>query len=380
MRRQRFESGEIGMGYDVVICLNCGAAFADGIPGQDDLERYYADRSKYTYGEIGDLESPYDVRRFDDTVANVSEFISGRNVAVLDVGCATGGLLASFKKHGYNNVIGADPSADCARFALFRHNVEVRIATVSSLSQWSDRFDIILMLGVLEHVRDVNQTLRILAQRLLPGGHLHIAVPDVEGLEASRNAPYQQFSMEHINFFSRQSLDHALEAAGFDRVMGWNTTVDWREGVTEPIVSGLYIAHKSASTAADSLNRSSYDRLSEPAVRRYIDASAKADIAVVGVIERLLRDNRPFWIWGAGALTRRLLAETAISHAKIKGFIDSNPHYHGDSLAGTTIYPPEAIILGDAPIFICSYAFEKEIVARARSLFGAKVEIITLPK
>ena len=56
LHRQRFLEGPLGAGYDVVVCRHCGAGFADGIPAQEELDRYYAEQSKYTYNHAGGAE------------------------------------------------------------------------------------------------------------------------------------------------------------------------------------------------------------------------------------------------------------------------------------------------------------------------------------
>src|SRR4051812_27365459 len=94
LHRQQFVGGPLGDGYDVVVCTACGAGFADRIPEQADLDHYYAERSKYEYAQNGGEESPYDFKRFELIAEQVMSFLSSRDAAILDVGCATGGLLA----------------------------------------------------------------------------------------------------------------------------------------------------------------------------------------------------------------------------------------------------------------------------------------------
>jgi len=191
LHRQRFLEGPLGDGYDVVVCQACGAGFADGIPAQEELDRYYAEQSKYTYHHAGGAESPYDLKRFDAIVEQVTPHLPSRDVRILDVGCATGGLLSVFKQRGFANLLGADPSPACAEAARRLHGVEVRVVTLAQLAGWHERFDLVLMVGVLEHLREVQPAVRAVVDRLNPRGLFYGAVPDVEGLAVCRNAPYQ---------------------------------------------------------------------------------------------------------------------------------------------------------------------------------------------
>jgi len=196
-------------------CVACGAAFADGIPDQAELDAYYAERSKYIYAHADGAESPFDFKRFEAIADQLEPHLSSKAARILDIGCATGGLLAVLQRRGYANVVGSDPAPACADAARRLHGIEVRTATLSEHAEWTERFDAVLLVGVLEHVREVRAAVRIAASLLRPGGLLYCAQPDVEGFAACVNAPYQQFSTEHVNFFSTASLHRLLAAAGF---------------------------------------------------------------------------------------------------------------------------------------------------------------------
>jgi len=382
LHRQRFEQGVLGDGYDVVVCGDCGAGFADGIPSQSELDSYYAERSKYSYDGASGAESIYDRRRFELIADQVAPFLSSGDARILDIGCATGGLLSVFKQRGYRSVLGADPASACAAAAVRLHRVEVRTATLGQLATWTERFDIILMVGVLEHLRDVRPALRTIANLLNPGGLLFVAVPDVDGLAASRNAPFQQFSMEHVNFFSVQSLDRTIAAEGFAPLRHWQDMIEWSEGVTEPVLAGLFrletVQPSNRPTVRPSNSSTVPDSITEPALNRYIASSTAADLAIREKIEALVQSRRPILIWGAGALTRRLLASTPLVNANIAAFVDSSSHLQGSLLAGKTILAPAQLAERTEPILICSVAFEREIARTIRDRLKLPNELITL--
>ncbi|HEY5078935.1 MAG TPA: class I SAM-dependent methyltransferase, partial [Opitutaceae bacterium] len=131
--RQRFLDGPLGGGYDVVVCSGCGAGFADGIPSQPEMNRYYAEQSKYTYSHADGAESPWDAGRFEATVDQVLPHLGSREARILDIGCATGGLLAAFKRRGFTNVTGADPSPECAAAAMRLYGINVRTSALGGM-------------------------------------------------------------------------------------------------------------------------------------------------------------------------------------------------------------------------------------------------------
>ncbi len=361
VHRQRFVDGPLGDGYDVVACTQCGTGFADGVPSQEEMDRYYSEQSKYTYASTQGRESPWDFGRFETIVGQVAPHLKSPSARILDIGCATGGLLSVFRRHGFTNVIGADPSPACAEAAGRLHGLNVRVATFAGLRDWDARFDLVLMVGVLEHLLRAGEAARIASELLAPGGFLYCAVPDVEGLALCPNAPYQQFSVEHVNFFSMRSLDRLMGSCGMAPVGSWRSTVEWRGGVMEPIVAGLYARGPAAAP--------SYDDVTLPALERYVAASREGDTVILATIESFVRSREAILVWGAGSLARRLLATTELAKANIVAFVDSNPHLTGRSLAGRPILGPEQIAGRKEPILICSYAFEKEIAEVIRKRY-----------
>jgi SAM-dependent methyltransferase len=352
--------GPLGDGYDVVVCDECGCGFADGIPSQEEMNRYYTEQSKYAYEHRNGLESPWDFKRFEATVEHLEPFLNSPDLRILDVGCATGGLLSVFRNAGFSNVFGVDPSPTCAEMAGRLHGIPVTAANLSDLGERPERFDLILMLGVLEHIREARTAVRIAKSLLRPGGYLYCAVPDVAGLVACHNAPYQQFSFEHVNFFSINSLVNLQGASGMAPVKTWMWTTEWREGVMEPIASGLF--------ASTQTKRPVYDTATRPALEAYVGDSAANDIALIATINSLQRSQEPILVWGAGTLARRLLATTSLAQANITAFIDNNAALKGKSLAGKAILSPDHVRGIKDPILICSSPFKAEILATIGSM------------
>lgn len=370
IHRQRFLDGPMGDGYNVVVCAQCGAGFADGIPSQVEIDRYYTEQSRYAYDHAGGAESPWDFKRFEATVGQLAPHLKTQDVRILDIGCATGGLLSVFKKHGFQNVMGADPSPECAEAAGRLHGVKVRAVTLAQLGNWDERFDLILMLGVLEHLREVKDAVRTASRMLNPGGLVYCAVPDVEGLAECPNAPYQQFSVEHVNFFSIRSLKRLMADCGMAAVQDWKWTVEWREGVWEPIASGLY--------EISPVRVPLFDESTGPALERYLVFSKEGDRKILAAIDSLRLSKEPILVWGAGTLARRLLATTRFAEANIAAFVDSNPHLQGRMLADRSILGPEQIAGRKERVLICSVAFEKEIAGAIRNQYGLPNRIISI--
>jgi len=272
--RQQFSAlseGSLMEGYDIVLCSSCGAAYADDIPPQRLFDAYYAAMSKYEYSQREGIPSQSDQDRFREVVDIATAYFP-RNASIADVGCATGGLLAEFKRHGFEHLIGFDPSPACAQAALRLYGLQVKTASIFDLRGLPDRFDAILLTGVLEHLRDLDESLSALAALLNPGGMLYVEVPDATRYYQWFSAPFQFFSMEHVNFFSPGSLANLLSRHGFDCLHTQRVKRFLGPRAVEPCIAAVF-GLRAGRAAGDRV----FDSETRPALARYIQASTEVE-------------------------------------------------------------------------------------------------------
>jgi SAM-dependent methyltransferase len=357
-------------GYDVVVCRKCGGGFADGIPGQEIFDRYYRDMSKYAQPQTDGRINATDAGRFRQIVDLVSAHVPpDRGIA--DIGCATGGLLAEFKRRGYQNLTGFDPSIDCAETARRLYEIEVKPSTIKNLREITDRFDVVILTGVLEHLADVDSSLESLNPLLKPGGQIYFEVPDASSYDQWFSAPFQFFSMEHVNFFSPKSLSNLLARHGFECVFVQRVKRFLGPTAIEPAVAGLF---RRTEGKADS----SFDDETEPALRRYIEISRRMESRIHEIIAGLAARQVPLAVWGTGTHTLRLLKTSALPQARLVAFLDSNPAYQGKQLHGVPILSPDQFDRKDAAILISSHVAEREIKEQIRNVRHWPNEVICL--
>ena len=103
------------------------------------------------------------------------------------------------------------------------------------------------------------------------------------------------------------------------------------------------------------------DAESEAAVRRYVSESAAVDRRIQAVIGPLAASRQPILVWGTGTHTLRLLAGGGLDDANIVAFVDSNPRYHGRTLAGRPVIAPAELAGRKEAILISSRGFQREI-------------------
>jgi len=375
--RQSFSSLSNGSsllsGYDVVVCSHCGFCFADQIPEQATFDAYYRDMSKYEKAEQAGQDTAYEQARFQKMANVITRFLPSPKLRILEIGCANGQLLALIKKQGFENVSGIDPSPVSAETARRYYDVKVTENTLSSVVMEDGTVDFLILAGVLEHVRELIPALGILRRMLARDGKIFISVPDASRYAEGKDAPFQEFSVEHINFFGSISLTNLFRANGFRLVSIQKDSISSNLRTTTPVIHA--VLEKNEDSDAVGLEN---DTETEAGLNLYISQSGQIDKHIQDAIEKIVSAGKPIIIWGTGAHTLRLLATSALSRASIRAFVDSNPRYQGKEINAVPIISPQVLTNYSEPILISSRVFQEEIVAQITEQLGLKNPIIKL--
>jgi SAM-dependent methyltransferase len=376
LRTQRFvleQDHPLSDGYDVVHCAVCGFVYAAVRASQADYDSFYAKPSKYDDAatSTGSGESAQDRERLAETAAMIQSALRSTEMRVLDIGCATGGLLYALQQRGFRNLVGVDPSPVCARLARDRTG-EAYAGWITSMPSQVGTFDCIVMSHVLEHVLDIPGALLSLRPLLRDGARVWIEVPDAVRYADHIYAPFQDFNTEHINHFSSASLDNAMESRGYVAVGGGKRLLHSSAITFTPAVNRVYRWLGSAVPVKP-------DRTLKPAILRYIERSSALMNSIEESIGNALAAGEEIIVWGAGQLTLKLLAESCLSRARVAAFVDSNPIHHGRRLAGAPILVPAAVRELSQPILVATMLHHREIVAQIQQL-GLRNRIILLPE
>ena len=132
------------------------------------------------------------------------------NAAILEPGCGTGGNFPMLARRGRLFALDADESA--IGFARSRGLGQVARGFLPAAIPFGDqRFDLIVMTDVLEHLDDQTGTLRALRARMRPGGWLLMTVPAMAWLWSDHDATHH-----HRRRYRARELRGLLSASGFD--------------------------------------------------------------------------------------------------------------------------------------------------------------------
>jgi hypothetical protein len=367
-RFAQFDDHSTTSGYDVVTCVKCGYAFADHIPDEAFYVRYYREMSKY-HDSCKTISVTSTHPSYSDVVKALASRFTDRSVSIIDVGTGSGHLLGAFKSAGYDNLLGVEVSPERAISANRRYGIRTTAASMQCIRDSGDRFDLVLLTSVLEHLYRPIESLRQAAELTTAGGSIFAEVPNVARFAQFADPPFQQFSIEHINYYSASSLCNAFGQVGFAEDESWEDVR--RVGTTaEPSISGLF----RASPGRQAIVR---DDITPTALEKYVAASRVMERNLATRISEIGRSREPVIVWGVGTLTLRLLL-TEFRSLNIVAFVDSNPNYHEKRINGIPILAPEALRRRPESVVVASRAYQGEIEREIREGLGLPNHVFTL--
>jgi 2-polyprenyl-3-methyl-5-hydroxy-6-metoxy-1,4-benzoquinol methylase len=209
---RRFRRGD----YAYCRCSRCGLLASSPIPTAQQISAHY--QAKFVSGNYETA------RRYEAEYCRVhrqiAKFVGAEpGQRVLDVGCFTGGLIEVMASLGVD-VCGLELQPEAVAIADKRLPGRVHQADVFGKEFPPGPYDIVTMMGLIEHVLDPMAFLSRAYALLQPGGRLFLQTPDagsmVARLMGSRWPPLAP--IEHIHLFSRQALRQSLQEAGFSSI------------------------------------------------------------------------------------------------------------------------------------------------------------------
>jgi 2-polyprenyl-3-methyl-5-hydroxy-6-metoxy-1,4-benzoquinol methylase len=344
----------INMSYRVGQCSCCGFSFAFELPSEATYLKYYSQLSKY---DTAQHKTEFDYLRFD-AIANLCARYFSPQSTIVDIGCGEGALLNTLTQNGFRNVYGIEPAPKAIAIAKEKYGITSiskcffnESSSVAALSV----ADCVLFSAVLEHLSNIRNDLNNFLPSLKPGCKVIIEVPAIELFSSDTVEPYGELSIEHINFFSRDSLTNLMISLGWRCIH--SQYLEYTQFQTGSVTS---IFEKSPQK----LNRD-WLRI-DSTLENYLNASSTLLHEVLKKIP-----NEEFIIYGAGSHSARLLPNITVnSKLAVKAIVDGNHNLIGKTLDEWTVQTPSYVAAMPAvPIVISSFRSQREIAASLRNKF-----------
>ncbi len=206
--------------YSFQSCASCGFRMEDPLPSPRDDDELYGDEFYRERGlEVGlDEQNPIMRRLIAERLRLLTE-LNGSPGTLLDIGAGTGLFVEASTRAGWR-ALGIETSAAATRIAARIGTSSVRHGRLEDVS-FEEKFDVVTLWDVLEHLADPRATLRRIRELLNDGGLVAVSLPNVAGLKARALGlrwRYYRREFGHVSHFSPETLAILLEQAGFDPV------------------------------------------------------------------------------------------------------------------------------------------------------------------
>ena len=193
--------------FDVLRCRRCEVRFT--FPQPENIEIYYpGNYRRYTAWVLIVLKTLYNFQVYR------WRKLFKKSGSALEMGCGDGLMLDALRRKGWM-VAGTERTQEMAEFGRNTLGLQVYVGGLGEIPQ-GQKFDLIILFQVLEHLNDPVTVIKQCADLLAPDGKLIIAVPNSRSWQ-SRYSGASWFHLDvprHLFHFSPTSLQYALNIAG----------------------------------------------------------------------------------------------------------------------------------------------------------------------
>jgi SAM-dependent methyltransferase len=185
------------------------AYYPETSPGADEVERQLANPT-------------FAARR-----RRLEEALDGRSKRIFEIGCGDGNFLAFLRRAGWE-VHGSEFDAGTVALVEQRHGIRVTADDVRTTGAPDAPYQVVGAYHVLEHIYDPAGWLAAVRSMLMPGGLLHLQVPNYDSLTrlATGSAWASWVFPQHVYFYTPRTLSDLIERAGFE-VLSITTWDPW---------------------------------------------------------------------------------------------------------------------------------------------------------
>jgi 2-polyprenyl-3-methyl-5-hydroxy-6-metoxy-1,4-benzoquinol methylase len=201
--------------FSIQQCSSCDFLFTNPRPSESKIGYYYESQEYISHHDDakGFMSKVYKTVR-DHTIGEKIKLINGlksNKGNLLDIGCGTGNFVQACKENGWD-IMGVEPDQGARQVAAERTGQTI-LQNIFEAEISKQKYDIITMWHVLEHVHLLNETISWLKSHLKPGGKIIIAVPNPNSHDAKK---YGEFWAaydvpRHLYHFTEKTMKTVME-------------------------------------------------------------------------------------------------------------------------------------------------------------------------
>lgn len=223
------EKDRYGLYMPVALCRQCGLIQTNPRMTQASYNEFYNEEYRQLYGAgLWEYSTPegFFEGQYTNKAPRIFQYLKHAGVLskppaqtlIVEVGCATGGILNFFKGLGYQ-VKGVDLTASFVAYGKDKYSLDLTYGSLSDL-KFDRSPDIVFYRHVFEHLLDPVEELRILRDALSQDSVVYIEVPGVKNLNVYFMELLRYLQNAHTYHFSMTTLRNLFESNGFQCVAG----------------------------------------------------------------------------------------------------------------------------------------------------------------
>jgi 2-polyprenyl-3-methyl-5-hydroxy-6-metoxy-1,4-benzoquinol methylase len=209
-----------GETFNISMCKSCGFKFTNPVPSEDTIGKYYQSEDYISHSDTnkGIINKLYHLVRKQSLKSkiNLINQASLKKGKILDIGCGTGYFLQYCKENGWE-IEGMEP--DPSARSLAEKNTGKPIYTDLFSIKEDQKYDVITLWHVLEHVHKLNESIQHIHKLLKPDGTLIIAVPNCLSYDSiTYDKHWAAYDVpRHLYHFTQPDMDKLLIKHNFQR-------------------------------------------------------------------------------------------------------------------------------------------------------------------
>lgn len=200
--------------YSIVTCNNCGFVF---IPQSYRKKiSYESYRDEAVLNSVRQGNNYIKFRRHKLRLKLIQSYV--KTGKLYDVGVGWGHFLYTAKRMGFETT-GVEVSALMHHYSTNDLHLDVINDDFLNINIPSKTYDVVTMWDVLEHIANPKEVIRRVHNMLQDDGYFIFQVPQIDSKVAKKQKEkWSMLSIEHINYFSKKSIDKLLIQEGFEIV------------------------------------------------------------------------------------------------------------------------------------------------------------------
>jgi len=205
-------------GFAYVRCAACGLVQINPQPLEDEIKRRYGqDYLAYELTNEAAFLNLQTLALADAGFGGIETalFAKNKKPRLLDIGCATGSLLAFLRERGWETT-GVEISAAQAEYCRQKRALDVRGLPLKENAFAEGSFDVVLASHLIEHLNSPSDFVREVRRILAAEGRFFVTTPNIAGMQARIfKARWRSAIFDHLYLFSAATLTRLLRENGF---------------------------------------------------------------------------------------------------------------------------------------------------------------------